>query len=337
MTRLRGRRPTELRDEERGDRRADEAEDERASRAAEEHDAHGSRDDDGERHRPPAGCRIANRAPQVPHDGSRPSQLLAPAADADVEPPRQDEVGEPERDAEHENGGARDDCLPDPVAGGEQDVHRLPREQEDPVRVRGHHGQRRCDPDGPAATPAALERSQQRERAGEREEEEEAVHPTVDAVEEEEPARRDDCRGDEPDQRAAETAAESGDERKAGERERGRHHPQAPEPEPEVGDGPREEEVERRAAPLARHVLDDPGQRVPADEQCERLVLVRRPRHQLMQEEAAGNDRDPADAQPHPVPRDPRRHRRTRRRAVRPRLETRLDPLRHRGFRHPRW
>jgi hypothetical protein len=79
-------------------------------------------------------------------------------------------------------------------------------------------------------------------------------------VEEEEPARSDDCRGDEPDERAAQPAAESGDERKAGEGERGRQDAQAPEPEPEVGDCQARRKWSGGAATVACHVLDDPRQ-----------------------------------------------------------------------------
>ena len=66
-------------------------------------------------------------------------------------------------------------------------------------------------------------------------------------------------------------------------------------------DGIGEEEVERRAAALAGHVLDDPGQAVAADEERERLVLVRRPRHQLVQQERRCRDGDRADPDPERV------------------------------------
>ena len=52
-----------------------------------------------------------------------------------------------------------------------------------------------------------------------------------------------------------------------------------------MGDGIGDQEVERRAAALAGHVLDHAGEAVPADEEGERLVLVRRPRHELVEEE----------------------------------------------------
>ena len=52
-----------------------------------------------------------------------------------------------------------------------------------------------------------------------------------------------------------------------------------------------EQEVQRRAAALAGDVLDDAGEAVAPDEERERLVLVRRPRHQLVQEERRRRER----------------------------------------------
>ena len=66
-------------------------------------------------------------------------------------------------------------------------------------------------------------------------------------------------------------------------------------------DGVGEQEVERRAAALTGHVLDDPGQAVAADEERERLVLVRRPGHQLVQQERRCGDGDRADPDPETV------------------------------------
>jgi hypothetical protein len=43
--------------------------------------------------------------------------------------------------------------------------------------------------------------------------------------------------------------------------------------------------MEGRPSAVARDVLDHTSQRVTADEQRERLVLVGRPRHELMEEE----------------------------------------------------
>ena len=101
-------------------------------------------------------------------------------------------------------------------------------------------------------------------------------------------------------------------------------------------DRPGEEEVERRAAAVACHVLDDAGQRVAADEERERLVLVRRPRHQLVEEERGRRDDDAGDPEVRPAKREPGPRGRARHDGRRS-LLTCLDPLRHRGFRHLRW
>ena len=52
-----------------------------------------------------------------------------------------------------------------------------------------------------------------------------------------------------------------------------------------MDDDPGDEEMERRAAPLGVHGVEEPAERVPADEERERLVLVRRPARQARQEE----------------------------------------------------
>ena len=155
-------------------------------------------------------------------------------------------------------------------------------------------------------------------------------------MEEEEPARGDEGGGDERDASSSEPQPEQRDERQARDREERRDEPETAETEPEVRDGPGEQEVERRAAALLRHVLDHRRQRVPSDEERERLVLVRRPGHELMEEEDGGDERDARDAEPQPRlgrERAQRHLRGAHRRALRPRL----DPLRHRGFRHLRW
>ena len=50
-------------------------------------------------------------------------------------------------------------------------------------------------------------------------------------------------------------------------------------------DGVGEEKVERGASAIAGDVLDDARQAVPPDEERERLVLVWRPCHQLVEQE----------------------------------------------------
>ena len=62
-----------------------------------------------------------------------------------------------------------------------------------------------------------------------------------------------------------------------------------------------EEEVERCAATLAGDVLDDAAEAVAPNEQRERLVLVRWPGHQLVQQERRCRDRDRANPDPQRV------------------------------------
>ena len=64
--------------------------------------------------------------------------------------------------------------------------------------------------------------------------------------------------------------------------------------------------MERRAAPLLEHDLEQLAQRVAADEERQRLVLVRWPGEQLVEEERRRRGRERGDAEPEPVRRDPR-------------------------------
>ncbi len=337
MARLGGRRAPEPREQERGDAwRPTEHSDECARFAPEQHDAGRGGADREQRHRPPAGARVAGRVPEVADDRGRAAELRPAAADPDVEAAREDEVGEPERDAEHEHRRPGDGRLTDPLASRDQHVGGLPGQHQDAVGMRGHREQRGRDPQRPPSAAAAVERAEERERAGEREEEEEAVHPAVDAVEEEQPARCDDQRRNEPDGRAREPLSECRDEREARDREGRGEQPQTAEPEAEVGDSPGEQEVERGAAAIARHVLDHARQRVAADEEGERLVLVRRPRHQLVEQERGRGDHHADDPDERPARLQPRPRERPLGRARRA-LPLCLDPLRHRGFGHLRW
>ena len=54
-----------------------------------------------------------------------------------------------------------------------------------------------------------------------------------------------------------------------------------------VGDEPGEQEVERRAAALPEHDVEQVAERLAADEQRQRLVLVRRPARELDEQEGA--------------------------------------------------
>ena len=91
-------------------------------------------------------------------------------------------------------------------------------------------------PTGPSA-PCHRDRApREGRRAREREEEEQAVHPAVDAVEEEQPAGRDDPGRDQRDRRSGEASAEERDERQARDGEEDGRDAQAS--EPPARDGP---------------------------------------------------------------------------------------------------
>ena len=79
--------------------------------------------------------------------------------------------------------------------------------------------------------------------------------------------------------------AEDGEQREARHGEERRHGPQRAEPAARVRDRPREDEVQRRAAALVEDRAEHPVERVPADEQRKRLVLVGRPRGEAKREE----------------------------------------------------
>ena len=78
--------------------------------------------EDSERDGPPAGGRVAERPPEVARHRAGPAELLAAAADPDVEALDEHEIREPEREAEDEHGDAGDDRLLEAVAGGDEDV-----------------------------------------------------------------------------------------------------------------------------------------------------------------------------------------------------------------------
>ena len=257
-------------------------------------------DEDGREHRE-ARREVARRLPDVLAD-------VEPAAggDAGVESSRQHEVGEPEGNPEHGDGAERPRRLAEPVAPRDGDERSLRGEHERAVRVRGDGGENRECPERPGTAAAAVERAEQgeiRERSGE---EEEAVHPAVDAVEEERPAR---CDQDRPDQRrhtAGKPREQERDDRQARDGEERRHGAQPLEAEVEVRDRPGEQEVERRAAALLEHDLEHLVEWMAADEERQRLVLVRRPCEQLVDQERRRRERHAADPEREPPGDQPR-------------------------------
>ena len=182
-------------------------------------------------------------------------------------------------------------------------------EHERAVGMRCDREQDGASPERPALPRPTIERAEQEDERQQREEQEQAVHPGVDAVEEEHPAAGDERGGDQRRGASGQATAEERDQGQARDREHRRDEPQAAEPEAEVRDRVGEEKVERGAAAIAGDVLDDARQAVAPDEERQRLVLVRRPRHQLVQQEPRCRRSDRADPDPERVRLHERAHR----------------------------
>ena len=230
-----------------------------------------------------------------------PSELGAVAAHADVEPAREHEVGEPERHADDPHGRERDHRLSQALPVRGEHEHALGRQNEGAVGMRCDREQDGASPERPALPRPTIERAEQEDERQQREEQEQAVHPGVDAVEEEHPAAGGERRGDQRRGASGQTTAEERDQGQARDREHRRDEPQAAEPEAEMRDGVGEEKVERGTAAIAGDVLDDAGQAVAPDEERQRLVLVRWPRHQLVEQEPRCRRCDRADPDPERV------------------------------------
>ena len=312
------------------DGNADGAEGEGAGLAPDRDEAEQGEQEHGHEHRPAPAAEVSSRLPEVGDDRPRAAELGAAAADADVEAPGEDEVGEPEGDPCHGHGGEREDGLSQAVPPGREDEHPLGREHERAVGMGGDGEHDREPPQRPRPPRAPVEGAEQEHEREQREEQEEAVHPRVDAVEEEDPAAGHEGGRDQGVGASGEAPAEQRHERQASHRERRRDEPQAAEPESEVGDRVGEEEVERRAAPLPGHVSDDTREAVAPDEEGERLVLMRRPGHQLVLQEGGRRQRDRRDAEPEGVRGDER----ARRGGERAGVGGRLRRLCHRRSRH---
>jgi hypothetical protein len=65
-----------------------------------------------------------------------------------------------------------------------------------------------------------------------------------------------------------------------------------------MGDEPGAEKVERRTAPLGLHGREQRTERLAADEERERLVLVRRPCRQPREQEHGDGGRASGDPEP---------------------------------------
>ncbi len=253
-------------------------------------------DEDADQSQGEPGREVPGDASEVFEDRERADEPLPAGPDPDVEPPREDQVRVPERDAENRHGNQSADRLPGSRA--RENVETLGRENERAVGVRGDHRQDRRDPERPAAPAAALDRHEKRKVRQRARQEEQRVHAPVDPVEQEHPARRDDRGRDQRGRPPREARAESRDHRDARHREERREEAKRFEAPAEVRDEPGDEEVERRAAALALHRLQQVRQRFAPDEEGEGLVLVGRPGGQACEQEGGDGDRARRHAEP---------------------------------------
>src|SRR5439155_8445670 len=173
----------------------------------------------------------------------------------------------------------------------------LLREDERAVRVARDRQERRTAPERPAPPSAAFDRVHERQVRERAREQKEAVHPPVDAVEEQHPASRDEGARGERGAAAREPSAEGRDHRHAPCGEQRRDEPERGQATARMRDDPGEAEVERRAAALAEHGVDETAERLPPDEKRKRLVLVRRPGAEPDEQEAEDAGGAGADAE----------------------------------------
>jgi len=106
-------------------------------------------------------------------------------------------------------------------------------------------------------------------------------------VEEKDPARGREYGGDERDGPAGKTRDEDGEYRHARDGQEGGEQSKLRQAAARMGYGPGEHEVERRSTALAEHRVEELRQRAVPDEECERLVLMRRPCSQPKEQEGA--------------------------------------------------
>ena len=151
------------------------------------------------------------KSPAACQTYSTTSDLLPAATPASKRPASTRSVSQNGIPSERD-GAERPDRLAQPVAARRHDERRLRCEHERPVGMRRDGGEDRQRPEHPAAPAAAFQRAQQREIRERGGEEEEAVHPAVDAVEEERPAGRDEERRDQRGDTAAEPRQQQRDD-----------------------------------------------------------------------------------------------------------------------------
>ena len=218
---------------------------------------------------------VAGDPEQVVEHRRRAVELLPARPDADVEASCEDEVAVPEGRPEKGHRADRQQRIS--RARAREDIDHLRGQDERPVGMRRDRQEHRQRPESPAPSTSSrhcVEAGQVRHRAGQQEQ---AVHPPVDPVEEEHPAGGDESGRDQCRDRACDSPRQERDDGHGRDREERREEPQPDEPAAEVHDEPGEEEVQRRPAALGLHRVKEPAERVPSDEERQRLVLVRGP------------------------------------------------------------
>ena len=258
-------------------------------RGPREHDqAEGRQGADGREQAGPAGHEVGEGVVVVAEHGQRPAELGTTSADADVEAGCEHEVRAPHRQGRDDHDGERDERGKHRQRAAQTqrgDVGDLDREHERAVLVACERQVRRRSAECPAPGRRALERPeecQERERAREQKQ---AVHAPVDPVEEGHPAGRDEDGRDQAGAAPREACSERGADRDARHRKDRRDQPQRGQRRGEPGGDVDEEEMQGRAATLAEHRAEERAERLAADEQRERLVLVGWPRVQPRAEE----------------------------------------------------
>jgi hypothetical protein len=123
----------------------------------------------------------------------------------------------------------------------------------------------------------------------------ERVHATEAAVDAEQLRGRDDKRSRDAGQPTSQAAAEVVAEDDRGESEENRDGPERKDGRLDGEGEVREEEMERRAAAVDHHGLDDIGKRLRGDQSGERLVLVNRLRRRIPYEPDEQVDEHAAD------------------------------------------
>jgi len=146
-----------------------------------------------------------------------------------------------------------------------------------------------------------FERVEESDERDDAREQKQRVHAPVDPVEDEHPRGGGEDRSDDAYEPVGEPRAEHGDRRNAGDGEHERHDPQLRQAAAEMRDRPREHEVQRRPTALCDHRVEDVRQGPAPDEECERLVLVRRPRAEVGAENGGERARGRPNGNPEPA------------------------------------